>query len=72
MMAVIRGSREGREAITSAEGSGSSWQVDGLDLRMRVDRSEAEGSSKPVSGTRRGESRTNIGGQMDIWGASCW
>ena len=44
MMAVIRGSREGREAITREEGRGSSWQVDGFDFRMRSVRSAAEGS----------------------------
>ena len=58
MMVVIRGSREGREAITREDGIGSSWQVDGLDLRMRLDRTEAEGSSKQDSGTRRGVSGT--------------
>ena len=44
MMAVIRGSREGREAITREDGSGSSWQVDGLDFQMSFDNSVAEGS----------------------------
>ena len=46
MMAVIRGSREGREAITREDGSGSREQVDGLDFRMSMDKSVAEGSSK--------------------------
>ena len=66
MMAVIRGSREGREAITRDDGSGSREQVDGLDLRMSVDKSAAEGSSKQDSGTRRGESGTKVGWQMGI------
>lgn len=58
IMAVIRGSREGREAITRADGTGSSWQVVNLDLRMRSDKSAAEGSWKHESGTETGEWRT--------------
>lgn len=35
MIVVIRGNREGRHAVTKEVGSGSSWQVDVLDFRMR-------------------------------------
>lgn len=66
MMAVIRGSREGREAITREDGRGSSWQVDGLDFRMTSDKSAAEGSWKHESGTERGEWRTRGDGQLDV------
>ena len=50
MMAVIRGSREGRQVMTRGVGRGSSWQVDDLDFRMRSDTSAAEGSWKLESG----------------------
>ena len=43
-MAVIRGSREGREAMTREDGRGSSWQVDGLEVRMIFVKSVARGS----------------------------
>jgi len=54
MMAVIRGSREGREVITREDGRGSSWQVDGLKVWMSFDKTMAEGSWKQERGTERG------------------
>ena len=66
IMAVIRGSREGREAITREDGRGSSWQVDDLDFRMASDNSAGEGSCKHESGTEWGEWRTRGGGQLDM------
>ena len=38
IMAVIRGNREGREAMTREEGRGSSWHVDGFEFRMSLNR----------------------------------
>ena len=72
MMAVIRGSREGREAITREDGRGSSWQVDGLDFRMSFNKSGAEGSMKEERGTESGWWGTKGGEQLDVRGASCW
>ena len=69
-MAVIRGSREGREAITRGDGRGSSWQVVGLEVRMSLDRSEGEGSWKQERGAETGGLGTKGGGQPDVRGAS--
>ena len=44
MIAEMRGIREGRQAITRSVGRGSSWQVVGLDLRMRSEMSERVGT----------------------------
>lgn len=71
-MAVIRGSRDGREDKTREVGRGSSWQVDGLEVRMSLEISEAEGSSKEERGTENGGWGTNGGGQLDMRGVSCW
>lgn len=63
MMAVIRGSREGREAITREDGRGSSWQVDGLEFLMSFDKSAAEGSWKQErEGGEGGEQK-----EVDNW-----
>ena len=72
IMAVIKGSREGREAITREDGRGSSWQVDGLAFRMRSVRSAAEGSSKCESGTETGGEKTRGVGQLKERGVSSW
>lgn len=45
-MMEIRGTREGRQALTRTVRRGFSRQVDGLDLRMRSEISEMEGSRK--------------------------
>lgn len=44
IMAEMRGSREERQDLTKVVGIGSSRHVEGLDLRMRSDISEAFGS----------------------------
>ena len=46
MMAEMRGTREGRQALTSCVWRGCSWQVDGLDFRMSSVISERVGSWK--------------------------
>ena len=53
MMDVIRGERDGRQPLTKTVGIGSSWQVDGLDFRMRSEISSAEGSVKLESRRER-------------------
>jgi len=57
MMAVIRGSREGRE-----DGRGSSWQVDGFEVWMSLDKTMAEGSLEQERGTERIQGE----GQLDV------
>ena len=46
MMAVMRERREERQDLTRVVGRGSSWQVVGLDLRMRTESSETVGRRK--------------------------
>ena len=50
MMVVMSGAREGRHALTRAEGRGSRWQVEGLDLEIREATSVMEGNVKEVRG----------------------
>jgi len=52
-MSVIKGEREGRHALTRRVGRGSSWEVDDLDLRMRLDISATVGGSKLDSGENK-------------------
>ena len=44
MMAEMRGSREGRQDLTRGVGRGYSWQVEGLEFRMRLSISDVLGS----------------------------
>ena len=72
MMVVMRGRREERQDLTRVVGRGSSWQVVGLDLRMRTESSEAVGRRKlekrwQVGGSAGGER----GGNWDV-GADEW
>lgn len=46
IIAEMKGSREGRQDLTRTVGSGSSWQVEDLELRMRVEISRVSGSWK--------------------------
>lgn len=55
IMAVIRGSIEGREAITMEDGRGSGGQVVGLEVRMSFVRSDGEGSWKQERGAEMGD-----------------
>lgn len=72
MMADIRGSREGRQDSTSVVGRGSSWHVEGLDLRMRAEMSEEVGRSKLLNGwycekkklRRKADDLSFIGGEF--------
>ena len=66
MMAVMRGRREERQDLTRVVGRGSSWQVVGLDLRMRTESSEAVGRRKlekrwQVGGSAGGERGGELG-----------
>ena len=50
MMAEMRGTSEGEQALTSCVGRGSSWQVDGLDFCISSVISGREGRWKEENG----------------------
>ena len=72
MMDVIRGERDGRQPLTKTVGIGSSWQVDGLDFRMRSEISSAEGSVKLESRRETGAEKVEKDGMWVMLGVSCW